>query len=136
MTQIQNKDTEQRKQESQDTDFSRNKLLSTDKRALHKALVAHLLEGDGTASQLQRRAAFDNVKLEAPLGTLIDKVALQAYKITDGDVAAVKEFGFSEDQIYELVVCAAVGQATRQYDAALAALAEATAGKGSCEHAT
>jgi AhpD family alkylhydroperoxidase len=30
--------------------------------------------------------------------------------------------GLSEDQIFEIVVCAAVGQATRQYDAALAAL--------------
>jgi hypothetical protein len=48
----------------------------------------------------------------------------------------VKAFGLSENQICELVVCAAVGQATRQYDTALMALAEATAGKGSCEHAS
>jgi len=34
--------------------------------------------------------------------------------------------GFSEDQIFEVVVCAAIGQATRQRDAALAALAAAT----------
>jgi hypothetical protein len=34
--------------------------------------------------------------------------------------------GVSEDQIFEIAVCAAIGQATRQYDAALAALEAAT----------
>ena len=38
------------------------------------------------------------------------------------------EAGFTEDQLFELVICAAVGQSTRQYEAGLAALAEATAG--------
>jgi alkylhydroperoxidase family enzyme len=136
MIQIKDNDTGQRKQRSQDTTFSRNKLFSTKKRAMHKALVACLLDVDAMASQAQRRAAFDNAGLDAPLSTLIDKVAMQAYKVTDEEIAAVKASGLSEDQIYELVVCAAVGQATRQYDTALAALAEATAGKGSCEHAS
>jgi alkylhydroperoxidase/carboxymuconolactone decarboxylase family protein YurZ len=39
----------------------------------------------------------------------------------------VKESGLSEDEVFELVVCAAVGQAARQYESALAALAEAGA---------
>ena len=34
----------------------------------------------------------------------------------------MKESGLSEDQIFELVVCAAIGQATRQYQSALGAL--------------
>jgi hypothetical protein len=34
--------------------------------------------------------------------------------------------GFSEDQLFELVIAAAVGQSTRLYEAGLAALAEAT----------
>jgi hypothetical protein len=42
------------------------------------------------------------------------------------DIAAVKASGLSEDQIFELVVCAAIGQATRQYDTAFAALDTAT----------
>jgi alkylhydroperoxidase family enzyme len=93
------------------------------------ALVARILEGDGKASHALRRAAFDNVELTNPLKTLIDKVARHAYQITDEDIAAATASGFSEDQIFELVVCAALGQATRQYDAALAALAEATTDK-------
>ena len=41
-------------------------------------------------------------------------------------MAAAKASGCTEDQIFELVVCAAVGQSTRLYEAGLAALAEAT----------
>jgi alkylhydroperoxidase family enzyme len=94
-----------------------------------KALVARILEGDGRASHAQRRAAFDNAGLREPLRSLIDKVAKHAYKVTDEDIAAARESGLSEDQIFELVVCAAVGQATRQYDAAIAALLEAMTDK-------
>ncbi len=97
-------------------------------RRAHKAVVARILDGDGRASRAQRRAAFDNTGLAKPLSTLIDKVARHAYTVTDEDIAAVRATGLSEDQIFEIVVCAAVGQATRQYDAALAAL-EAANGK-------
>ena len=97
-----------------------------------KAVVARILEGDGTASHAQRRAAFDNAGLAAPLNTLIDKVAKRAYTVTDEDIAAARASGLSEDQIFEIVVCAAIGQATRQYDTAFAALESATEGS---EHA-
>jgi hypothetical protein len=101
-------------------------MLSEDrKRTAQKAVVARVLEGDGRASRAQRRAAFENAGLEGPLRTLIDKVALRPTRITDEDVAAVKASGLSEDQVFELVVCAAVGQATRQYETALGALAAA-----------
>jgi hypothetical protein len=93
-----------------------------------KALIARILEGEGRASHAQRQAAFHNAGLPEPLTTLIDKVAKHAYKVTDKDIAAATASGLSEDQIFEIVVCAAVGQATRQYDAALAAL-EAAAKK-------
>ena len=78
------------------------------------------------ASHAQRRAAFDNAGLAEPLRTLIDKIAKHAYKVTDDDIAAARASGLSEDQIFELAVCAAIGQATRQYDTALAALDAAT----------
>src|SRR5262249_11823564 len=95
------------------------------KRAAHTVRVARILEGDGQTSRSQRRAAFDNAELAEPLRTLINKVATRATQITDEDIAAVKASGLSEDQVFELVVCAAVGQSTRQYETALAALDEA-----------
>lgn len=91
-----------------------------------RAVVARILEGDGKTSRALRRAAFDNAGLAAPVNTLIDKVARRAYTVTDEDIAAATASGLSEDQIFEIVVCAAIGQATRQYDAALAALEAAT----------
>lgn len=91
-----------------------------------QALVTRILEGDDKAQHVQRRSAFDNAVLIEPLKTLIDKVAHHAYRVTDADIAAARASGLSEDQIFEIVVCAAVGEASRQYDKALAALAAAT----------
>jgi hypothetical protein len=91
------------------------------------ALIERILAGAGEASSAQRRAAFDNAGLAEPLGTLVRKVAEYAHGVTDADVAQARASGLSEDQIFELVVCAAVGQATRQYEAALAALDAAEA---------
>jgi hypothetical protein len=89
--------------------------------------IERAVEGAGKASREARRAAFANSGVTPePAAALIDKVAKHAYKVTDEDVAAAKAAGLSEDEIFELVVCAALGQAKRQYDTAMAALKEAT----------
>ena len=98
----------------------------SDIRQARNALRNRILEGDGKASPAERRAAYNNSGLAEPLGALVDKVARHAYKITDEDIAAALASGLSEDQIFEIVVCAAIGQATRQYDTAFAALEAAT----------
>jgi hypothetical protein len=87
-----------------------------------KELITRILEGDGTASRAQRRAAFDHTGISEPLNTLIDKITQQAWRVTDDDVAAAKASGLSEDQVFEIIVCAAIGEAAREYDTALAAL--------------
>jgi alkylhydroperoxidase family enzyme len=95
--------------------------MSDIKRA-RTALVGRILEGEAHASTTQRRAVFNSVGLAEPVATLIDKVAKYSHKVTDEDIAEAKASGLSEDQIFELVICAAVGQATLQYDIALTAL--------------
>jgi alkylhydroperoxidase family enzyme len=85
-------------------------------------VIARILEGEGRAPEAQRRGAFDNTGLPEPLRTLVDKVARHAHRVTDGDVGAARSAGLTEDQIFEIVVCAAIGQANRQYDSACAAL--------------
>ena len=94
------------------------------------ALISRILEGPGTAPAVERRAAFSGTAPDAPLASLVDKVARHAHRVADADVAAARATGRSEDQLFELIVCAAVGQATRQHDAALAALDAATAPAG------
>lgn len=98
----------------------------SDIRQARKALVARILEGDGKAAHADRRAAFNNAGLSEPLSSLIDKVARRAHEVTDADIAAARASGLSEDQVFEIVVCGAIGEAARQYDGALAALDAAT----------
>lgn len=99
----------------------------SDIRNAREALLKRILEGDGKASPSERQAAFNNDGLAAPLNVLTDKVARHACRVTDEDIAAAKASGLNEDQLFEIVVSAAVGQAARQYDSAMAALAAATA---------
>ena len=71
------------------------------------------------------QAALTDVE-RAPIddraASLVDKVSRRAWTVSDEDVAATKRAGVSEDEIFELTVAAALGQATRQLDAALAVL--------------
>ena len=104
------------------------------KRATYRALVDRVLNGDGRASAEQRARAFGNEGLSPPLDALVGKVAASPAQVTDADFAAAQAAGFSEDQLFELVVCAAVGESARLYDAGLAALDEA-ASDGQAGHA-
>jgi alkylhydroperoxidase/carboxymuconolactone decarboxylase family protein YurZ len=88
-----------------------------------RALITRVVEGAGRASQALRRAAFENTGLPEPLRTLISTVAENPHALTDAQVASAVAYGLSEDQLFEVLVCAAVGQATRQHDGALRALA-------------
>ena len=96
------------------------------KRAAHRALVNRILGGPGRTSPDQRSGAFGNAGVDPAVQPLIDKVAHEPTRITDADFAAARAAGLSEDQIFELVVAAAVGQSTRMYEVGLAALAEAS----------
>jgi hypothetical protein len=97
------------------------------KRTAHRALVDRILTGAGTASAEDRARAFGNDSLSPPLDTLIGNVVTRPTRVTEADFTAAKSAGISENQLFELVICAAVGQSTRLYEAGLAALAEATA---------
>jgi len=95
------------------------------KRTAQRALLHRILTGEGRASADHRLRAFNNADVPEPLSALLHKVAARPTQVTEADFAATGASGFSEDEIFELVICAAVGQATRQYEAGLAALAEA-----------
>ncbi len=96
------------------------------KRAAHRALVDRVLNGEGRAAAEQRALAFGNDGLSSPLHALIGKVVSRPTQVTEADFAAAKAAGYTENQLFELVICGAVGQSARLYEAGLAALAEAT----------
>jgi alkylhydroperoxidase/carboxymuconolactone decarboxylase family protein YurZ len=60
------------------------------------------------------------------MSILVTKVAKQPTSVTDENFIMALTSGLSEDQIFEMAVAAAIGQATRQYNTALAALDSAT----------
>jgi hypothetical protein len=99
------------------------------KRAAFRALEERILNGEGRASPGQRARAFRNDGLSPPVDELLGKVATRPAQVTDADFTVARAAGFSEDEVFELVICAAVGQSARLYDAGLAALAGAVAGE-------
>jgi hypothetical protein len=104
-------------------------LTEDNKRAAYRALQDRILNGDGRASPELRARAFGNIGLSPPLDGLLGNVATRPTQVTDADFAAARAAGFSEDELFELVICAAVGQSARMYDAVLAVLADAIAGE-------
>jgi hypothetical protein len=97
------------------------------KQVAHRALADRVLHGAGQAAAELRAQAFSNAGLPPPLQALIGKVVASPRDVTDADFAAAAASGFSDDQLFELVIAAAVGQSARLYAAGLTALAEAAA---------
>jgi hypothetical protein len=96
-----------------------------DRKIIHERLVRRLLSGEATTSPQDRVGAFNRAVVPEPLERLLAEVASGRAHVADDDITLAKTAGFTEDQIFELVICAAVGAATRQYEQGLAALARA-----------
>lgn len=99
----------------------------------HVTRVTHaVLDSAGVTSTAIRWAAFHRRfdDLPAALRPYVDLVARHAYRVTDEDVAALKQAGYSEDAIFEITAAAALGAAVVRLERGLIALhdAEGTAG--------
>ena len=86
-------------------------------------LRIRVLEGPGQLDVTVRKAAFlhETRSLSDEVAAYVTKVHRQAYEVTDQDVAALRDSGLSEDQIFELTIAAAVGAGMSRLDAARAA---------------
>jgi hypothetical protein len=91
-----------------------------------EGLERHILTAEGTAPTDLRAKAFAGQDLPDPLTALLEKVAKQSYQVTDADFARALAAGYTEDQLFELVICAAVGESRRLYSSGLGALNEAS----------
>jgi hypothetical protein len=72
----------------------------------------------------RRRDAFDRKDVPPELQTLIDKVEAHAYKVTDDDVRQLQA-KYSDDELFEIIVSAALGASERRLVAGLEALDKA-----------
>ena len=69
-----------------------------------------------------RAAAEPERAAPAELSGYVEKVRLHAYKVTDGDVDELKAAGFTEDEIFEHTVSAAVAAGLERLNAGLGTL--------------
>jgi alkylhydroperoxidase family enzyme len=90
--------------------------------------VAEAVLGTPGDADLELRRAVASVaaggsdELPEELRPYVDKVARNAYTVTDEDVEALRAAGYSDDAIFELTLAAALGAARIRLDAGLAAM--------------
>ena len=89
-------------------------------------LERSVLTGEASVPAEARALAFARPgALDGAIGAYCTKVAADATTVTDDDVAALHAGGLDDARIFEFTVAAAVGQASRQLNSALSALAAA-----------
>ncbi|HET9283157.1 MAG TPA: hypothetical protein VFR24_14450 [Candidatus Angelobacter sp.] len=92
--------------------------------------IAALLGEPGHTAQSLRQSVFDRVRLgtgQVPEAwvALVEKIAEWPWSVNDEDFTQLFAAGFSEDQVYELLLAAATGAGMRRVDAGLRAMEEA-----------
>jgi len=85
-------------------------------------LRARILDRPAELEPARRREAFAGTSAEPTLAAFCARVAAQAYTVTDDDIAQLREVGYSEDQVFEATICAAVGAGLVRLEKGLAAL--------------
>jgi alkylhydroperoxidase family enzyme len=68
----------------------------------------------------QRAAAEAGEPTGTATEAYLDKVRRDSYRIVDADIDALRTSGLREDAILELTLAAALGEATRRFDRAMA----------------
>jgi hypothetical protein len=91
---------------------------------LRDRVLRSVLDGKGETDSAIRHAAANGQGVPADLQELVDKVHRHAYKVTDEDIARLQP-RYSDDQLFEIIVSAALGASQRRLDAGLQALGDA-----------
>lgn len=87
-----------------------------------KCLEQTVLSGPGELASSVRQAAAVSGEVPEVMKKYVQKVAKHAYKVTDQDVEGLRQAGYTEDQIFELTVSAALGAGLVRLKAGLASL--------------
>ena len=81
--------------------------------ALRQAIETH-------AARLNVDSQLVAQDLPADLIAYVEKVTWHAYQVTDQDVQALKDAGYSEDAIFEVTLCASLGAGLARLERGLA----------------
>lgn len=99
-------------------------MISDRHAGLRDRVLDGVLDGAGQSDPGIRRAVAENVGIPADLQSLIDKIHRHAYKVTDADIERLQA-KYGDDQLFEIVVSAALGASWKRLQAGLEALGEA-----------
>jgi hypothetical protein len=92
--------------------------------SLRDRVLDSVINGPGVSDAGVRRAAAEGTGVPADLQPLVDKIHRHAYKVTDEDMARAQA-KYGDDQMFEIVVSAALGASRKRLLAGLKALEEA-----------
>ncbi|HMC53711.1 MAG: hypothetical protein DMD35_17435 [Gemmatimonadetes bacterium] len=92
--------------------------------AARDAALRTVLDGPGETDPSLRHAAAEGVGVPDDLRALVEKIHRHAYRVTDEEIAALQA-RYDDDQLFELIVSAAVGASRRRLMAGLKALEDA-----------
>lgn len=87
-----------------------------------KRLTEAVLSGPGTLDPAVRKTIAAGTGVPAALASYVETAHKHAYTVTEKDMAALRQAGYSEDQIFEATVSAALGAGLRRLEAGLKAL--------------
>ena len=92
--------------------------------ALRDRVLQSVLQGPSETDPAIRRAAAEGSGVPAELQALVEKIHRHAYKVTEEDFARLRS-KYEDDQLFEVVVSAALGASRNRLLAGLEALDEA-----------
>jgi alkylhydroperoxidase family enzyme len=81
-----------------------------------------VLAGPGALDPALRQAACLAAERPDALAPYVKKVSTHAYKVTDNDMTALRQTGYSDDQIFEATVSASLGAGLVRLEAGMCAL--------------
>jgi hypothetical protein len=88
------------------------------------AVLRTVLDGPGETDPSLRHAAAEGAGVPDDLRVLVEKVHQHAYKVSDEEIEALQA-KYGDDQLFELIVSAAIGASRKRLMAGLKALEEA-----------
>jgi hypothetical protein len=92
--------------------------------AIRDRVYRTVFDGPGRTDPALRRAVAENRAVPPELAALVDKVHRHAYKVTDEELARLRTT-YDDDELFEIVVSAALGASRIRLAAGLAALEDA-----------
>ena len=97
---------------------------SFDPHAMKMSRLHHAVTANAASLPVPvRQAITAGRNVSGPLGSYVRKVAEHAYEITDQDIASLHSAGYSDDEIFEATVSAALGAGLFRLDCVLRAFA-------------